>query len=190
MKDLLELEKLAPANVTDGREARPNLWVAILVQTNCERRVSEKLNSRNFESYVATQEELHRWSDRIKKIQRLVIPNIVFVRAEKSRFEELKRFSFVRGLLSNPGEKEPAIIPDKQIDMLQFMLGQTDVPVLVDNNVRQLNLGGRIRVIRGTFRGFEGTICRLREGDLHVGILLNGLGFAHVQINKNDIQEI
>lgn len=107
------------------------------------------------------------------------------------RFDELKRLSFVRGLLSHPGEKEPAKIPEVQMEKLRFMLGQTDVPVELENNVRQLKVGeGKYRVMRGPFRGLEGTIYYMRDGDVRVGVLLQGLGFANVRINKSDIERI
>ncbi len=190
MNNPSELNKTASVPVTDDRGAYPKVWVAALVQTNCERRVSEKLATALFDNYVASQEELHRWSDRIKKVQRLVIPNIVFVNTSKERFDELKHFTFIRGLLTNPGDKVPAVIPDRQIETLRFMLGQTDEPVILDGNIRQLNLGGKVRVLRGSFRGLEGTVCRFREGDLHVGIHIGILGFAHVRIGLNDIEKI
>jgi len=190
MLNLTETQSSASVNGTDDGVAYEKVWVAALVQTNCERRVAEKLGLFSFDCYIAAQEEMHRWSDRMKKVQRLVIPNIIFVKTTKDRFVELKRFTFVRGLLSHPGNREPAVIPDEQIEKLQFMLGQTDSPVFLENNLRQLKLGGKVRVLRGSFAGLEGTVCRLRDGDLHIGIHLDNLGFAHVNIHKNDIQEI
>ncbi len=190
MASLSDPQNIASVLVTDDRVAHPGAWVAILVQTNCERKVAEKLEAASFACYIASQEEMHRWSDRMKKVQRLVIPNIVFVHTTSNRFDELKRFTFVRGLLRNPGQREAAIIPDDQIKTLQFMLGHSDSPVLIDNDPRQLKLGGQVRVIRGSMRGVEGTICRFREGDLHLGIHINGLGFAHVSVNVNDVQKI
>ncbi len=190
MGNILKLISASPASVTDDRVARSDSWVAILVQTNCERRVAEKLGSLLMESYVASQEELHRWSDRFKKVQRIVIPNIVFVRCPKDRFQELKRYTFVRGIMSNPGSKEPALIPDKEIESLKFMLGQSEFPVFLENNIRNLKLGSKIRVLRGLFVGLEGIVYHYNDGDLHVGIQLECLGFAHVHISKSDIQEI
>ena len=140
--------------------------------------------------YVPVQEEIHCWSDRMKKVQRLVIPSIVFVKSEETRFNELRRQSLVRGLLSNPGQGRPALIPDVEIERLRFMLGQSDVPVELEGNVRQMEIGSKVIVMRGVFRGLEGTVSYMRDGTMHVGVLLQGLGYAHVEINKKDIQEI
>ena len=191
MHDQPEMTHISPVNGTDDGVAVASVWVAALVHTNCERQVARKLEPLVDECYVPVQEEIRLWSDRKKKIQRTVIPNIVFVRCQPSLFVELKRLSFVRGLLVNPGEKTPALIPDGQIEKLRFMLGQSEVPVELEGDERRAILeGGRFRVVRGPFKGLEGEVLRMRDGDLHVGVRLHGLGFAHVHINKSDIERI
>ena len=180
----------APVNGTDDGEAVHGAWVAVMVHTNCERRVADRLEHLSFECYVPVQEEIHCWSDRMKKVQRLVIPSIVFVKSEEARFNELRRQSLVRGLLSNPGQGRPALIPDVEIERLRFMLGQSDVPVELEGNLHQMEIGSKVVVMRGVFRGLEGTVSYMRDGTMHVGVLLQGLGYAHVEINKKDIQEI
>ncbi|MCR5180756.1 MAG: UpxY family transcription antiterminator [Bacteroidaceae bacterium] len=189
MSEQILSEDIAPVSVTDERVARPSVWVAALVKTHSERRVSEQLESLSFQTLVAQQEEIHQWSDRKKKVQRIVISNIVFVKSPKERFDELKRYTFVRGLLSNPGQRVPAIIPDEQMSTLRYMLGQSDTPVMLDS-ARQFHLGGKVRVVRGSLRGLEGVVCRYREGDVHVGVQIPILGIAHIRIASNDIEEI
>ncbi len=190
MKTCARTSLFPSVDVTDDREARSVEWFAALVQTNCERSVATKLTNLSFENYVPIQEEMRRWSDRMKKVQRLVIPNIIFVRTQPERLDELRRYSFIRCLLANPGEKVPAVIPHKQIAALQYMLGQVERPVFMESDLRRLKIGGQVRVIRGSFVGLEGSIFRIREGDLHVGVLIKNLGFAHVNININDIENI
>lgn len=188
MKNTNLNESVPSVVVTDDREACSDVWIAILVQTHCERRVAEQLEGLSFMTFVAQQEELHRWSDRIKKVQRIVIPNIVFVKTQTKRLDELKRFSFVHGILRNPGVSQPAVIPEKQMEMLRFMLGQSDIPVSLDGTIRKFSLGKKVRVVRGSLRGLEGTVCRYNDGDAYVGIQIPLLGFAHIRISVNDIE--
>ena len=68
-------------NGTDDREARSKRWVAALVQVRSEKAVGKKLESLGIENWVPTQMEIHQWSDRKKKIERVVIPMIVFIHA-------------------------------------------------------------------------------------------------------------
>ena len=58
----------ASVNGTDDREARPKRWIAALVQVRSEKAVGEKLTRLGIENYVATQWEIHQWSDRKKKV--------------------------------------------------------------------------------------------------------------------------
>ena len=58
---------------TNDREACPKRWVAALVQMNCERKVAAKLDKMGIANYVPVQQEKHQWSDRKKKIDRIVI---------------------------------------------------------------------------------------------------------------------
>lgn len=187
----LESEKMASVNVTDDREARPKAWVAALVQTNCERTVANKLENLSIECYVAAQEEMHRWSDRMKKVTRVVIPNIVFIHTDPGRFSDVKRLSFIRGLMAHPGMRQPAAIPEEQMQMLKFMLHQSDVPVYLGGaDLQCMSVGERVRVVRGPLKNLEGEICHLSNNELHVGITINELGLAHALVSVNDIEKI
>ena len=67
----------------DGREALSKRWVAALVQVRNEKAVGKKLTDLKIENYVATQWEIHQWSDRKKKVEQVVIPMIVFIHTDK-----------------------------------------------------------------------------------------------------------
>ena len=56
-------------NGTNDREAYPKLWVATLVQMNCEKKVAAKLDKMGIANYVPVQQEEHQWSDRKKKLE-------------------------------------------------------------------------------------------------------------------------
>ena len=76
-------------NGTTDREARPKRWIAAIVQMCTEKKVSEKLNNLKIENYVPTQLEIHQWSDRKKKVERIVIPMIVFVFTDEMTEKQL-----------------------------------------------------------------------------------------------------
>ncbi len=187
----LEREILPSVNVTDDGVAYQKAWFAALVKTNCERTVADKLTNISVENFVAVQEEMHRWSDRMKKVQRVVIPNIVFVRISKDQIDEVKRLSFIRGLMTQPGVKQPAEIPEHQMQMLKFMLQQSDTPVyLGGTELRRMKVGEQVRIIRGPLKNVEGVIFRTNDKEIHVGILIAELGMAHAHISVNDIEVI
>lgn len=174
-----------PVNGTDDREAHPKHWVATLVQIRCEKAVAKKLKSLHIESYVPTQWEIHQWSDRKKKVERVVIPMIVFVHTDKQNQKKLITHSFINKVLSYPGQATPAIIPDSQIESLKYMLRQSDAPVEMREHV--FKTGETVRIIRGPLKDLEGELCRVDADRPMVAVQIECLGYACVSIDKSDL---
>jgi transcription antitermination factor NusG len=173
-------------NVTDERVAHPKHWVAALVQIRSEKTVSKKLHSLGIANYVPIQSEIHKWSDRRKKVDRVVIPMIVFIHAEMEEIKKLVYHSFIHKLLTYPGQKTPAIIPDSQIDNLKFMLGQSETSVEMRDHV--FKTGDRVRIIRGPLKGIEGELCKVENGKTMVSVQIDCLGYACVNVDVGDVQ--
>ena len=147
-------EKCSFVNGTNDREAYPKRWVAALVQMNCEKKVAAKLEQMGVANYVPVQREEHQWSDRKKKIDRVVIPMVVFVRLSQNEEDEFRRLSFILKFITYPGSKELATpIPDEQIEKLKFLLHNADAKVSI---VENLKVGDKVRLIRGPMKGLEG----------------------------------
>ena len=172
-------------NVTDDREACPKRWVAALVQVHSERSVSKRLQDMGIESWVPTQSEVHQWSDRKKKVERVVIPMIVFVHVQESDIKPLAYHSFIHKLLTAPGQRTPAIIPDAQIESLRFMLGQSEAQVEIRERV--LKTGDHVRIVRGPLKGLEGELCKVEDGKPMVAVQVDALGYACINIDKADL---
>ena len=178
----------SPAHGTDDREAHPKHWVAALVQVRSEKAVGKKLQGLNIENYVPTQWEIHQWSDRKKKVERVVIPLIVFVHADKATIKRLILHPFIHKLVSYPGQNAPAIIPDDQLEKLRFMLRHSDRPVEMKEHV--FKTGDRVRIVRGPLKDLEGELCRIDDDKPMVAIQIECLGYACVNIDKSDIENI
>ncbi len=173
---------------TDGREAHPKHWVAALVQVRSEKAVGKRLQDLDIENYVPTQWEIHQWSDRKKKVERVVIPMIVFIREEKSKIKKLVFHSFIHKLLTYPGQNTPTIIPDAQIESLKFMLHQSEAQVEMMDRV--FKTGDRVRIARGPLKDLEGELCRVESEKSMVAIQIECLGYACVNIDKSDLERI
>ena len=172
-------------NVTNGSEAYPKYWFAALVQINSEKRVASKLNQLNIENYVPTQQEVHQWSDRKKKVDRIVIPSIVFVHIDRRTERQLRQYSFIYRLLSYPGEKMAAIIPDNQIEQLKLMLNNANTNVEVTGSIYEI--GEEVEIVQGPLKGISGELCYFEKGKPKVGIYLELLGYACVSVNIDDV---
>ena len=175
-------------NGTNDREACSKRWVAALVQMNCEKKVAAKLNKMGIENYVPVQQEEHQWSDRKKKIDRVVIPMVIFVRLGKDEEDDFRRLSFIIKLITYPGVKELATpIPDEQIEKLKFLLHNAEAKVSI---VENLKVGDRVRLVRGPMRGLEGELSEIEENRSVVAIRIDGLGYACVNVEKINLEMI
>ena len=171
---------------TSDREAYPKYWTAVLVQMCTEQKVSTKLNKLGITNYVPTQTEIHQWSDRKKKVERIVIPMVVFVFVDKDIEKQLRTYSFIYKFISYPGQKEAAIIPDEQIEHLKFMLNNADSTVEVSNTIYEI--GDEIEIVRGPLKGLHGELCYFEKDKPMIGVYLELLGYACVNINISDIK--
>lgn len=178
----------SPVDVTGDREAHPKYWIAALVQMCTERKVGEKLSKLNIENWVPIQSEIHQWSDRKKRVLRVVIPMIVFARVDNVEETQLKSLSFINKILSYPGQKNPAIIPDEQIERLKFMLNNAESNVELDNN--QLQIGEQVRIVRGSLKGLEGELHVIDSDKMMVALRIECLGCACVKVSSADIERI
>ena len=176
---------VSTVDVTDDREAHPKHWVAALVQVRSEKSVGKKLHDMGIENFVPTQSEVHQWSDRKKKVERVVIPMIVFIRAEVTDIKELAYHSFIHKLLTAPGQRTPAIIPDKQIEYLKFMLKQNEAQVEIKDRI--LKTGDHVCIVRGPLKGLEGELCKAESDKPTVAVRIESLGYACINIDKADI---
>jgi transcription antitermination factor NusG len=178
------------ANGTDDREACSFRWYAARTQMNCERKAEKEFKGIAKETYLPTQEEIHQWSDRKKKVQRIVIPMILFVKMDSKDAKNIHRTPHFYGFIGHDRHNtSPAPIPDKDIETLRFMLGQSDINVSIEQ--MPIKLGDKVRVIRGSLKGLEGNVlhCSDVESYLYVRMDILDCG-AKVKISSSDISKI
>ena len=178
-------ERSSFVNGTNDREAYPKRWVAALVHTNCEKKVATKLEKLGIENYVAIQKEEHQWSDRKKKIDRIVIPMVVFVRLAKDEEDRFRRLPFIIRFISYPGAEELATpIPDEQIESLKLLLANAESNVVFTENIE---IGDAVRIINGPLKGLYGFCCGLNHSEIAIHVELLGYAMVHVHMSKIDI---
>lgn len=186
MEGNIQREEGSFVNGTNEREAYPKRWVAALVHTNCEKKVAIKLDKLRIENYVAIQTEEHQWSDRKKKIYRIVIPMVIFVRLAKNEEDEFRRLPFILKFITYPGANELATpIPDEQIEQMQFLLKHSESPVTFSAHIE---IGDAVRIVKGPLKGFTGYCCGVSDSD--IAIHLDLLGYATTHISKGYIERI
>lgn len=186
MEGNVQREEGSFVNGTNDGEAYPKRWVAALVQMNCEKKVAAKLDKMGIANYVPIQKEEHQWSDRKKRIDRVVIPMVVFVRLTQNEEDEFRRLPFIIRFITYPGAKELATpIPDEQIESLKFLLANAESKVGFTENIE---IGDPIKIINGPLKGLSGFCCGLNQSEVAIHVEI--LGFATTYISKSNIEII
>ncbi len=170
-------------------------WYVGMVNSRHEKSASDKLSSLGIENYVATQEEVRIWSNgRRRRLQRVVIPGIVFIRCTDRERRDIVQLPYINRFMVNRSvetgglNKPVAVIPDRQLHRLQYMLGHSDSPVTFEPTVYRIH--DNVRVIRGRLQGLEGEIMRHSDGSHTLTISIAQLGGATVHIDPHDVEKL
>lgn len=154
-------------------------WLVAYVQSCLEKKTAQRLAAMGIECYLPVQSEIRQWSDRRKRVERLVIPMMIFVHVTPQErplplsLQAVSRYMVLRG------ESTPAVIPDEQMDRFRFMLDYS--PEAVEMCSAPLAPGDAVKVIKGPLAGLEGELITV-NGKSKVAVRLDMLGCAHVDV--------
>lgn len=175
-------------NGTDDREARSKFWIAAYTRPRSERKLAQELSKLGIETYVPIQSQLRQWSDRKKKIDVMIIPMIVFAHITETDVATIRARPHALRILTYPGQKKPAIIPDKQIEQLKFILKHADSDVEFVTNVYVKD--EPVEVVRGNLMGLTGQVERTSDGKANLIVIIEILGGAKVSLSASDIKPL
>lgn len=184
-----------PSGVGDAVGMAIRKWFIAIVNNNSEKIVQERLSRLNIESYVAKQTICRVWKNGKKaKVEKILVPTVVFVKCTEAERKEIVGLPYINRFMTNKarlgnGVSQPlAVVPQKEIDILRFMLGQSDVPVTITDAPYKIH--DKVIVARGGLKGLEGEILEVVEGKGTVFVRMNVLGCARVLIDICDIMPI
>lgn len=160
-------------------------WYVAYVKNRHEKKMAERLRSMKIEYFLPVQQEIRQWKDRKKKVECVVIPMMLFVKAtEEERMEVLKMDSVVC-FMTLRGERKPAVIPEKEMERFMFLLtNATDRVEIIDE---LLQPGKPVKVIKGPLKGMEGELVE-RAGKTKIMVRLELLGTAGVEMEAGMVE--
>ena len=154
-------------------------WYVAYVRLFHERKTAERLAAMGIESFVPVREEIHQWSQRKKKVMRVLIPQMIFIHAtQKERMEALTLASISHYMVLR-GEHTPAVIPDRQMQQFMFMVDYSTETIEMFTS--PLEPGQQVKVIKGPLSGMEGELIEI-DGKSKVVVRLDLLGCAGVDM--------
>lgn len=164
---------------TDSIQQEERKWYVAYVRLFHERKTAEKLTAMGIECFVPIREEVHQWSQRKKKVQRVLIPQMIFIHATQKERMEALNLSSISHYMVLRGEHTPAVIPDRQMQQFMFMVDYSEETIEMYNSA--LEPGQSIRVIKGPLAGLEGELLEI-EGKSKVMVRLDILGCIGVDM--------
>jgi transcription antitermination factor NusG len=161
-------------------------WYALHTRARHERVVENRLQEQGMETYLPMIQEVHRWSDRKKRVEVPLFSCYVFVHCAW-RPEERAKVYRVDSVLGFVGMRGTAVaIPDEQIESVRSVLAQTSPwrahPFL--------KAGQRVRVRGGALDGVEGVFLT-ENGDHSLVISVDAIQRSMaVRIDGYDVEPV
>lgn len=148
----------------------PTNWYAIQTRSRHEKFVSHHCQLRGICHYLPTIREVHRWSDRSKKVELPLFSGYVFVQVPPTNEERVKvlQIDGVVRFVGNTVGGTP--IPQEEIQSIRTLMDQ-NVPW---TNHPFLKAGERIRIRGGALDGLEG-IFQSRNGEDVLVVSVNAI---------------
>ncbi len=147
-------------------------WFACYTSGRHEKRVSERLDSAGFESYLPVISVERQWSDRVKRVETPVFPSYVFSRFRAVDVAEVWR---IQGVVSVVGDSAgPHPIRDEEIEQVRRVLEFAAERGLPTQTECQVRCGIEVTVTDGPLRGVKGIVLQLR-GKTHVLVRLHSI---------------
>jgi transcription antitermination factor NusG len=141
-------------------------WYAVVTRYRCERKVCTSLQQVGVTVFLPLVEQIHRWSDRNKRIFVPLFAGYLFICLQWTPSARLM-------VLRTPGVmrfvefgQETAAIPTQQIEHLKLLLSQG-----IHFSLHAfLNVGQRVRIRGGCLDGLEGILEHNGEKSLVISI--------------------
>ena len=175
---------------------QPRHWFIALLRHNTEKAAHSQLQGLGCEAFLPTQRYTSVWKDgRKKERERVLLTGKIFVRCTEAARLEIVKLPFILRFMTDAAARKSeqprsplAIVPDEQMERFRFMLGQSDHEVEIsDFNIRR---GDRVRVVRGSLTGLEGTMTGINAAKMRVSIQMAYGCCASVMVNAADIEPI
>jgi transcriptional antiterminator RfaH len=149
----MEEQRKVIDNVHDETSGLPVHWYAIYTRPRAEKQVNDRLQEKGIHSYLPLQKKLRQWSDRKKWVETPLFSSYIFVKIDRSAYDEVLKTDGVVKYISFEGKA--ATIPPEQIDNLRIIV-DSNADVETDWETRRR--GDKVRVNGGVLKGLTGEL--------------------------------
>lgn len=140
-------------------------WFALYTKPRWEKKVSQVLERKGVECWCPLKKIQKQWSDRKKIIEEPLFSSYVFVRIDRTESSGVLMTDGILNFVYHTGK--PAIIRDKEIDIIKKFLSEKDASVSVQS-FNSFDENTRIKINHGVFMDTTGTIVKGGKKKIYV----------------------
>jgi transcription antitermination factor NusG len=169
---------------TIRNEADGLRWFAVQTRHHHEKRIAERLQQIEIETFLPVHRSVHRWKNGVNaELELPLFPCYLFTRVKEAQRLRLVRQPGVIGIAAS--NTSPTPIGDDEISRLRLVAEQVKA-----QPHPYLAVGERVRIIAGALAGMEGILTR-RKHELRVVISIEIImRSVTVEISEFEIEPI
>ena len=183
---------------TKSQDPTEKTWYILWVRSKAEKAVRKSLIRDGIEAFVATVHETHVWRrGQRRRIEKVLIPSVVFVRMTKAERQYVERRPGVVSLMYDPARKKDgksgwdtlARVCDEDMQLFRQMLMQEDLDVSFTS--ADFTIGEHVRIKDFDQAYSTAQIVRI-FGDTrtYIGLRVSFLGCAYMQLPLDRITKL
>jgi transcription antitermination factor NusG len=177
---------LSPACLIANPPIDTGNWYAVMTRARHEKIIAHRLQEQGISTFLPLVTEVHRWSDRKKKVELPLFSCYLFTRLAPTNEARL-RVLWVDGVFQLVGVRgEGTPIPDEQIEALRTLV-ERRLPLC---SYPFLRIGQRVRIRSGSLNGLEGILVG-RNGDQTLVVSIEAIQRSlAVRIEGYDVEPV
>lgn len=173
-------------------EGESRRWFAMRATYGRNMMAQRTLDNEGVESFIPMRHRHTRSGRRVKIDLVPVVRDLIFVFAEREVLQEQKSKISYLHYITRPvnGRNTPIEVPNNQMEEF-IRLCQSDKEVECATEQLDLNIGERVRIVKGALSGIEGHLVKIQgRRARRFTIQIEGVCTAAVEVSKDEIERI
>ena len=135
-------------------------WYVYYTKSRWEKKIKKYLIEREYEVFLPQHKVMRQWSDRKKKVEVPLFNSYIFVRSNENEIHDVLQIpGIVKNLKYNGA---PAVLHEKEYQAINGWLS-TGLMIEVEGLSDNFEVGEKVKVLGGAFKGLEGEIRRVDD---------------------------
>ena len=160
-------------------------WYVLQTKAFHEKKLAERLKAKGIEHYLPIQTVRRKWSDRIKNVDKVVIPRVIFIHCEENERVKVLQDPSALAYLMDRSTNKPAQVPQSQMNSFMMVMSQREIQV--GFSTQHLKPGMQVVIDDAIFDRVEAELVEI-DGEKQVVVRILQLGCATLQVPLDSIR--